>query len=82
MNHKCPKCQRAIYNRRLTHCGFCGAEIPKSLRFTKEEIAIADREIAELERRRRKRQLAADRKAENEEQKRRAKEITRLITGF
>lgn len=82
MSHKCPKCKRVLYNRRLAHCGFCGAEIPKSIRLNAEEIAASDREMAELERRRRKRQLAADIKAEKEEQIRRAKEITRLITGY
>ena len=55
-----------LYNRRLTHCGFCGAEIPGSLRFTPEEIAALDRKMAELEEQRRQRERAA---AEAEEEK-------------
>ena len=38
MSYNCPTCQRLLYNRRLKHCGFCGAQIPESLRFTPEEI--------------------------------------------
>jgi predicted nucleic acid-binding Zn ribbon protein len=62
MNYNCPKCHRALYNRRLTHCGFCGAAIPDELRFTSEEIAKLDREMGDLEEQRRQRQLAADKK--------------------
>ena len=66
MSYYCPSCQRVLYNRRLTHCGFCGAEIPGSLRFTPEEIAALDRKMAELEEQRRQRERAA---AEAEEEK-------------
>jgi len=48
-----------LYNRRLTHCGFCGAQIPESLRFTPEEIAALDLKMAELEEQRRQRERAA-----------------------
>jgi len=67
MSHHCPSCQRVLYNRRLTHCGFCGAEIPENLRFTPEEIAALDRKMAELEEQRRQR----ERKAAEEEEARR-----------
>ena len=60
MSHHCPSCQRVLYNRRLTRCGYCGAEIPDSLRFTAEEIAALDREIAELDEQRKRRQRAAE----------------------
>jgi predicted nucleic acid-binding Zn ribbon protein len=82
MSQHCPSCQRVVYNRRLTHCGFCGAEIPESQRFTTEEIATLERELAELEQRRKQRQLAADTKEEEKEQKRREEEIRRLLSGF
>ncbi len=68
MSHHCPTCQRVLYNRRLTHCGFCGAEIPESLRFTPEEIAALDLKLAELEEQRRQRERAV---AEDEEARRR-----------
>ncbi len=58
-----------LYNRRLTHCGFCGAQIPESLRFTPEEIAALDLKMAELEEQRRQRERAV---AEDEEARRRA----------
>ena len=49
MSYHCPNCQRAIDNRRLTHCGHCGAVIPDRLRFTPEEIAALDRADAEFQ---------------------------------
>jgi len=67
MSHHCPSCQRVLYNRRLTHCGFCSAPIPEGLRLSLEEIAALDRKLAESEERRRRRELAA---AEEEEAKR------------
>ena len=70
MSHYCPSCQRVLYNRRLTHCGFCGAGIPESLRFTPEEIAALDRKMAEMEEQRRQRERAA---AEAEEEKEKAR---------
>ena len=70
MNYFCPKCQRDLYNRRLTHCGFCGAPIPEKLRFTPEQIAKLDQEMAELDERRKQRQLAA----EKDEKERRQRE--------
>lgn len=64
MNCKCPSCQRVLFNRRLKACGFCGAPIPESLRFTAEECATLDRKMAELEEQRRQRQLAAAKEEE------------------
>ena len=49
MTYHCPNCQRVLYNRRLENCGFCGAAIPQELRFTTEEIAALDRELAVME---------------------------------
>jgi predicted nucleic acid-binding Zn-ribbon protein len=69
MRHKCPSCQRVLYNRRLKSCGFCGAAIPESLRFTPEETAALERKMADLDEQRRQRQLAADK--EQEEARRR-----------
>jgi predicted nucleic acid-binding Zn ribbon protein len=69
MSHHCPSCKRVLYNRRLTHCGFCGAQIPDDLRFTPEEIAALDQKMAELEEQRRQRERVA---AEEEEARRRA----------
>jgi hypothetical protein len=63
MSYHCPTCRRLLYNRRLTHCGFCGAQIPESLRFTPEEIAALDREMAELEELRKQRACAAEEEA-------------------
>src|SRR5258708_34728705 len=60
MKYRCPGCQRVLYNRRLKQCGFCGAQIPESLRFTPEEIAAIEKKIAELEVQRIQRERAAD----------------------
>ena len=81
MSHKCPSCQRVLYNRRLKNCGFCGALIPESLRFTSEESAALERKMAELEEQRRQRQLAAD-KEEAEARQRDAGDPGIHLTGF
>jgi hypothetical protein len=60
MEHHCPNCQRVLYNRRLKHCGFCGACIPEELRFTPEETAALDCKMAELEASRKRRELAEE----------------------
>lgn len=71
MSHYCQSCQRVLYNRRLTHCGFCGAPIPENLRFTPEEVAALDQTMAEMEEQRKQRERAA---AEAEEEARRRRE--------
>ena len=55
----CPACQRILYNRALTHCGFCGAKIPEQLRFNAEEIAALEKLKADLEQDRVERERAA-----------------------
>lgn len=64
-SNQCPSCQRLLYDRSLTHCGYCGARIPESLRFTKEQIAAIDRDMAELEEQRHQRLVAAAKKLED-----------------
>jgi len=64
MSHCCPSCKRVLYNRRLKSCGFCGAPIPDELRFSSEEIAALDRKIAELEKRRNRREREMAEEAE------------------
>lgn len=49
MSYNCPNCQRPLYNRRLTQCGFCGAPIPENLRFTPDEISALNQQEAEAE---------------------------------
>jgi predicted nucleic acid-binding Zn ribbon protein len=67
MKYQCPACERVLYNRRLSHCGFCGTQIPESLRFTPEEMAAIDQQMVQLEKQRRQR----ERDAEEEEAARR-----------
>lgn len=71
MSYHCPACKRVLYNRRLTHCGFCGSQIPESLRFTPEEIAALDKQMAELEEQRTQRARAA---AEEEARRKKAQD--------
>lgn len=80
MNYQCPTCQRELYNRRLKNCGFCGASIPESLRFTADEIAAMDKEMADLEKERVRRETVA---AEEEEERRKQAEDTgRYLSGI
>jgi len=67
MSHHCPSCQRVLYDRRLTHCGFCGAEIPESLQFTAEERAALDRKLADSEEQRKQRARIAEEEARQAE---------------
>ena len=69
MSHHCPECERVLYSRRLMHCGYCGAIIPDSLRFTPEEIAERDKEMDELKRQQKVRERVA---AEEEAARRRS----------
>jgi regulator of protease activity HflC (stomatin/prohibitin superfamily) len=69
-----------LYNRRLKHCGFCGAQILESLRFTPEEIAAIDRQMVELEEQRKQRQRAAE--EEEAATRRRAEDFARSLSGM
>ena len=40
--YSCPKCQRTIFNRRLSNCEFCGMLLPAELLFTTEEREVRD----------------------------------------
>ena len=80
MKYQCPTCQRVLYNRRLKHCGFCGAQIPESLRFTPEEIAAIDRQMAEWEEQRKQRQRVAQ--EEEAATRKRAEDLARSLSGM
>jgi hypothetical protein len=60
MSAHCPSCNRILYNRRLTKCGFCGALLPEHLRFTPEEIAKLEKIEKELEKSAEERRKQAD----------------------
>ena len=60
MSQLCPSCQRSLYDRSLTHCGYCGAVIPESLRFTAAEIADHDRRMTEMDEQRKERERDAE----------------------
>ncbi|MCX6953624.1 MAG: hypothetical protein NTV51_15850, partial [Verrucomicrobia bacterium] len=34
----CQSCARALYDRTQKKCGYCGAEIPEALRFSKQMV--------------------------------------------
>ena len=40
--YECPSCERAVLNRKINKCLYCGAELPEALLFTTEEIATMD----------------------------------------
>lgn len=39
MAYHCPHCQRLVYDRRFSKCGYCGHELPASFAFSPEEQA-------------------------------------------
>ncbi len=57
-----------LYDRRLPRCGYCGAKIPESLRFTPERIAEIDLEMAALEKQRQERLRIAKEEQEQMDQ--------------
>ena len=79
MSYHCPSCQRLLYNRRLTRCGFCGAKIPESLRFTSEEATAVENKIRELEEQRVQRERAA---AEEEAKRKKVEDHGPLLSGM
>ena len=81
MSHKCPSCQRVLYNRRLKTCGFCGAPIPEDLRFTAQESMALEKKMVDLEEQRRQRQLATD-KEEEERKRREAGDSGAILSGL
>jgi hypothetical protein len=40
--YKCPSCERAILNRKIDKCLYCGASLPESLLFSQSEIERLD----------------------------------------
>ena len=70
MSYRCPTCERLIFNRRLQQCEFCGAVIPAELRFSAQEIAKLDRQMAQLAERRRQRDLEREEERQQEVRKR------------
>jgi hypothetical protein len=57
MSYSCPNCKRPLYNRRFVRCGYCNFEIPEEQRFSPEEIAAIDKQVAEEDERLEKRRL-------------------------
>jgi hypothetical protein len=45
---KCPECDRAVLNRKIDKCLFCGAALPSELLLSKEAIAELNRQQQEL----------------------------------
>ena len=72
MEYRCPKCHRLIYDRRSKKCGWCDAELPEELLFTKEESDKVNKEMAGLEEERKKFQIR--KRKEDEERDRRARD--------
>jgi hypothetical protein len=48
----CPECDRAILNRKVNRCLFCGATLPAELLFTQEKIDELNEQQRVLEQRR------------------------------
>ncbi len=40
VEYTCPDCGKPVANRRVNVCLYCGATLPASLLFSKEEIAV------------------------------------------
>lgn len=51
MKFVCHQCQRTIFNRRLAHCEFCGADIPEELRLSEDEKKALESQYQQYRRR-------------------------------
>jgi hypothetical protein len=63
MSVHCPSCNRILYNRRLTKCGFCGVLLPEHVRFTPEKIAELEKIQKDLEKSAEERRKRAEEQA-------------------
>ena len=68
MSLHCPTCNREVYSRRHSRCGFCGAELPAEFLFTAAEIAALD---AEAEQRRQEDEAKEAKEAKDAEEAKR-----------
>jgi len=47
VKYVCPSCEKIIFNRRLSNCEFCSAEIPEKLQLSLSEKERLDRQHQE-----------------------------------
>jgi hypothetical protein len=40
--YQCPECRRGVLNRRVSHCLYCGAQLPASVLASPADVAVAD----------------------------------------
>lgn len=62
MNHTCPRCHRALYDRHLKACGYCDTPIPEDRQYAPHQIAELDQTLAELNMQRSQQEVDADRR--------------------
>src|SRR4051812_1820988 len=43
--YRCPVCDKAVLNRSISHCLYCGATLPSEFLFSEEKIARLDTEL-------------------------------------
>ena len=51
----CPSCRMTVFNRRIPHCEFCHADLPRELLFSEAEMSGLDLEYDGVQQRRKKR---------------------------
>ncbi len=47
--YRCPSCDKAVLNRRVSHCLYCSATLPQSFLFSPEKIVELDEEVRRRE---------------------------------
>ncbi len=48
MNHTCPRCHRALYDRHLKTCGYCDTTIPMDRQYAPHQIAELEHTLSDL----------------------------------
>jgi hypothetical protein len=74
----CPHCQRLLYSRQHARCGYCGGELPESVRLSDHQIDEMKAEISEIDARR----AVAKEKEEQEREERRRRNRHQGSPGY
>ena len=79
--YRCPQCNRFLYDRRRKNCGWCGAQLPEELLFTKEELEKLNQEMTQLQDERRQLKAKEDAKGKKENERNAQEKALEMFLG-